>query len=162
MRRTIEERFWEKVNKTDDCWEWTAHKLFNGYGRFSVHGKPDYSHRIAWQLASGKYPTGKQVLHTCDNPGCVKIDHLFLGTLRENMADRGAKNRQMNSQKFECRHGFKFSYTATNKRTAKDCVTCQKQRQYKAAGNTAHQKEKSYEYSKRYRDKQKKKRNISE
>lgn len=162
MQRTIEERFWAKVNKTDGCWEWTAHKLFNGYGRFSIRGATDYSHRVAWELGSGKYPTGKQVLHTCDNPGCVKMDHLFLGTLKENMADRNEKHRQMNNQKFECRHGFKFSYTEKNKRTAKDCVSCQKQRQYKAACDTAHQKEKAYEYSKRYRDKKKQKRDISE
>ena len=161
MRKTIEERFWVKVNKTDDCWEWTAHKLFNGYGRFSIRGKPDYSHRIAWELASGKYPTGEQVLHTCDNPACVKIDHLFLGTLKENMADRSAKNRQCNRQKFECRHGFKFSYTANNKRTAKDCAICQKQREYRNSGNTVRKKEKSYEYNKRYRDEQKKKRKMS-
>ena len=162
MQRTIEERFWEKVNKTDGCWEWTAHKLFNGYGRFSIRGATDYSHRVAWELASGKYPTGKQVLHTCDNPACVRIDHLFLGTLKENMADRGAKHREMNRKKLECRHGYKFSYTEKNKRTAKDCAICQKQRQYHAAGDPAHQKMKALEYTKRYREKKKQERDISE
>ena len=47
-------RFWEKVNKTDTCWEWTAHKLYNGYGRFSIYGETDYTHRISWMRQVNK------------------------------------------------------------------------------------------------------------
>lgn len=130
MRKTAEARFWEKVNKTNTCWEWTAHKLFNGYGRFNINGKTDYAHRISWQFATGKYPKGKQVLHSCDNPACVRPDHLFLGTLNDNMVDRNKKGRQANSNKLNCRHGYPFTYTKKNKRTALDCHTCQTFRKY--------------------------------
>lgn len=68
-----------------------------GYGRFSVPGpgkwKMVMAHRFAWELAHGPTHTGLDVCHACDNPPCVRIDHLFVGTHKENMSDMAAKNR---------------------------------------------------------------------
>ena len=150
MRKTMEERFWAKVNKTDGCWEWTAHKLFNGYGRFSINKKPDYSHRVSWLIAHGEYPTGKHVLHTCDNPGCVRPDHLVLGTMGDNMADRDSKHRQYTKKKLHCRHGKPFSYRGRY-RIAKTCKVCETSRRYKQNADPVIAKQKARMYQETYR-----------
>jgi hypothetical protein len=83
-------RFWAKVKVTEYCWLWTG-ALRNGYGRF---GSPPYryAHRVAWELTNGS-PGDLKVLHKCDNPKCVRPDHLFLGTQRDNIRDRAQKGR---------------------------------------------------------------------
>ena len=63
----------------------------HGYGQIKDKGTPVLVHRWIWQQANGK--TSKQVLHKCDNPSCVNIDHLFVGTHADNMADKVAKGR---------------------------------------------------------------------
>jgi len=90
----LAERFWSKVDKSSDCWEWTASRLPAGYGRFSVNRKIITAHRAAYLLSCGAIPNGLHVLHKCDNPPCVNPDHLFLGTAKDNMRDKAAKGRQ--------------------------------------------------------------------
>ncbi len=86
-------RFWPKVRKGDGCWEWTASKHPDGYGQFGVgHGRA-WAHRVAWELCVGPIPAGMVVMHTCDNPGCVRPDHLRIGTQLDNIADMVAKGR---------------------------------------------------------------------
>lgn len=64
-----------------------------GYGRKAVNGKPILAHRLAWTEANGEIPEGMQVLHKCDNPPCINVDHLFLGTNADNMRDKAKKGR---------------------------------------------------------------------
>ena len=98
MRKTAEERFWRQVEKTDTCWLWRGCLDNKGYGRIGIGYKPFRTHRYSWILHFGKIPVGPGyhgtcVLHKCDNPPCVRPDHLFLGTAADNAADRNKKGR---------------------------------------------------------------------
>lgn len=102
IRKTLEERFWEKVNKTEGCWLWTANttKDRKGNKRYGLIGAGRrgegmlYAHRVSWELHFGEVPEGMLVLHTCDTPPCVNPSHLFLGTQTVNMQDMIAKGRR--------------------------------------------------------------------
>jgi hypothetical protein len=56
-------------------------------------------HRLSWQLHFGQIPRGLWVLHHCDNRVCVRPDHLFLGTSRENINDMVSKHRHTYGQR---------------------------------------------------------------
>ncbi|HEX2915595.1 MAG TPA: HNH endonuclease [Chloroflexia bacterium] len=93
-RIPIEKRFWTKVLKTDGCWLWQAYKHPKGYGYVGVEGnRNDKAHRVAYRLTYGDFDRKLHVLHKCDNPPCVRPDHLFLGTNLDNIKDRMAKGR---------------------------------------------------------------------
>ena len=92
--RPLAERFLEKVYKSAGCWSWRAAKYPSGYGIFMLRkGVLRGAHRIAYQLFVGEIPAGLQVLHRCDNRACVRSDHLFVGTQRDNMEDMHSKGR---------------------------------------------------------------------
>lgn len=97
---TIEdsERFWSFVQKGvgDACWLWTKSLSRYGYGQQWVGGKNWITHRLAWTLTNGEIPKGLCLCHRCDNPACVRPDHMFLGTQRDNLRDMRAKGRERN------------------------------------------------------------------
>ena len=103
LDRETKRRFWEKVDVPADefgCWEWTASRNKDGYGHFGLNGKIQTAHRVAWQFANGPIPKGEGahgtcVLHKCDNPACVRPDHLFLGSNADNVRDRDEKGRRV-------------------------------------------------------------------
>ena len=95
------ERFWSKVQQSDGCWEWQGGKASMRYGRFRYHTSTGEvlhvpAHRFAWTLAYGSIPDGMYVCHKCDNPPCVRPDHLFLGTPGDNVRDMVTKHREPN------------------------------------------------------------------
>jgi hypothetical protein len=93
---TLAERFASRVRKHpgDACWTWAGAHDTDGYGRLEAFGaKHAGAHRVAWILANGPIPEGLFVCHRCDNPGCIRVDHLFLGEPRENTQDSLRKGR---------------------------------------------------------------------
>ena len=99
-RRPIQDaatRFWPRVLKTDGCWIWQGYKDPNGYGQIGRRAKLILVHRLSWELTYGSIPNGLWVLHSCDNPSCVRPDHLFLGTNADNVRDMVAKGRARNA-----------------------------------------------------------------
>jgi hypothetical protein len=81
------------------CILWGGPRRKNSYGQIAQKiGPSKYrmirAHRASWILTHGPIPDGQQVCHRCDNPICVNVDHLFLGTFFENMQDKLSKGRQ--------------------------------------------------------------------
>jgi hypothetical protein len=94
-RKTLEEFFWSRVIKTDGCWLWTGRIAHWGYGDIQLHAGARHllAHRASWIIHHGSIPNKMFVCHTCDNPPCVRPDHLFLGSHTDNMRDAAAKGR---------------------------------------------------------------------
>ncbi len=94
MLNTRENRFWQKVDKSDGCWLWVSYIGEHGYGVLKYDGKVDLAHRVSWNISNPQRQCGDLcVLHRCDNPPCVRPDHLFLGTKQDNSDDMVMKGR---------------------------------------------------------------------
>ncbi len=96
MQENGEKWFWTRVHTSGECWEWTGGRNADGYGKCQINGKTLLAHRVAWSLAHGQDPGHNVVLHLCDNPACVRPDHLRLGTQADNVRDMFSKRRNVN------------------------------------------------------------------
>ncbi len=94
MKKSFIDRFNSKWKRNEaGCHIWMAHTKGAGYGSMRYLGKDQLAHRIIWQELRGPIPAGMSVCHSCDTPGCVNINHLFLGTHADNMQDMARKKR---------------------------------------------------------------------
>ena len=117
-------RFWAKVDKSKDCWEWMGNKDKYGYGRFWISDADYFAHRVSLKIVNDIKFNGLNSLHKCDNPSCVNPDHLFLGTQKDNMIDKVVKGRHRNRPvgTYAVSHP---SITAYNHRGCR-CIECKK------------------------------------
>lgn len=96
----------EWVEKENGCWECTSHapsKSTNGYHRIKrnyLRASFTYIHRLIYEECFGEIPDDMDVCHKCDNTHCINPEHLFLGTVSNNMQDMMQKGRG-NKQKGE-------------------------------------------------------------
>lgn len=88
-------RFWDHVEKSEGCWNWTGDSTPDGYGRISCDGNRTSTHRASWVMHNGEIPDGLYVCHHCDNKKCIRPDHLFLGTQIDNMQDWTRKGKNV-------------------------------------------------------------------
>jgi hypothetical protein len=92
--RPLADRLWEKVDRTGECWLFTGYRNAAGYGFIGyTRGHPIMAHRAAWMVTHGPIPPATLVCHRCDNPSCVRPDHLFLGSGHDNVVDMVRKGR---------------------------------------------------------------------
>ena len=91
--RLLPQRLLEKTKEIGDCLVWQGAKNTRGYGFISIGARLFRVHRLIWQLSYGDVPQGLNVLHKCDNPPCIKLEHLFLGTPKDNTRDAMLKGR---------------------------------------------------------------------
>lgn len=89
------DRFWDKVDKTGDCWLWVGATSGGGYGNITINKEQFSTHRLSYEMHYGAIPNGKFVCHKCDTPNCVNPDHLFIGSPLKNMQDKMQKGRHV-------------------------------------------------------------------
>jgi hypothetical protein len=128
-------RFWEKVQRSlGGCWLWTASVGSHGYGQFTPDGRGSQklAHRIAYELLVGPIVPRMTLDHLCRCRRCVNPAHLEVVSLDENKR-RGFSPAAVNARKTHCKHGHLLAEgnLIHRKRSGRDCLTCQRNRQAK-------------------------------
>lgn len=123
------DRFWVKVRKTADCWEWTAWRDRHGYGGVRVNGRLIGAHVVSYELCVSPVPDGLELDHLCRNRSCVRPSHLEPVTKLENGL-RGQSRPAVNARKTHCEAGHPFSgdnllvVSGSPGRTRRRCKVC--------------------------------------
>lgn len=113
----------------NECWAWTGGCQSGGYGVLHTKDKTWLAHRFSWTFANGSIPEGMQVLHHCDNPPCVRPEHLFIGTQKDNLQDMARKGRGRKPSVTHCPRGHEYTEENTYEyRGGRTCRTCRDKR----------------------------------
>lgn len=150
------ERFWNQtlVTPFNTCYEFIGHIGERGYGLIRFGGKTRLAHRVSYGIHKGPIPSGMVIMHTCDNPRCVRPEHLVAGTQSDNMKDMTKKRRHpylltlkgtkqsrervarwnvgmLNRAKTHCKWGHEYTpentyLHVTEKKKSRHCRTCSK------------------------------------
>lgn len=125
----VQQRFWSKVDKTGDCWQWTAGCTPSGYGRVRIEQRDYQAHRVAYEWLIGPIGVGLQIDHLCRNRRCVNPAHMEPVTCAENLRRKDAA-LGLGRAKRECKRGHPFTpentYVQVNSRgyVMRSCKTC--------------------------------------
>ena len=100
-RPNAAERLWANtaIDPVSGCELWGGGLNSAGYGILTDDdGRQARTHRLVWEIAYGHIPDGPDgepllVLHRCDTPACVSLDHLWVGSKGQNNSDRHLKGR---------------------------------------------------------------------
>jgi HNH endonuclease len=87
-------RFWASVDRAesgDDCWRWRGEPNRDRHPVFRVKHHAVSVSRVAWFAATGEFPLGGRMRHTCENISCVRPEHLVWELGR--MSDRVLRTR---------------------------------------------------------------------
>ena len=121
--------FWQKVVKTESCWNWVGYLMPRGYGRTHIGKKNKLAHRATYEELVGPIPNGLDIDHLCRNRRCVNPGHLRPATRRQNLLAPGSLSpSKACSEKTHCYRGHPFD--AGNYRIMRDgsrrCVVCER------------------------------------
>ena len=146
------ETFWNNIEKTETCWNWTGALNDKGYGRFTIKGKIFHAHRYAYKLLVGPIKNTLELDHLCRNPRCVNPAHLEAVTHQENVL-RGISIAAVNAKKVVCVRGHLLKGDNLYRRALprRDCRKCALERARHFSSNNA---EKVAEYKRRWKRKQ--------
>lgn len=104
----LEQRFWEKVEKTDGCWLWVGSRDGNGYGLIR-NGRLVKAHRLSYEMHKGEIPDGMEIDHLCRVKACVNPAHLEAVTHRENMSRCPDTAQARLARRTHCKRGHEFT-----------------------------------------------------
>ena len=124
----LDQKYWDRIEKTETCWNWKTWITDKGYGMLECNGKRIFAHRFVYEALVGKIPAGLVIDHLCRNTRCVNPTHLEPVTNAENLR-RGYCVSAVNSRKKHCKYGHELAGDGIQLfRGERICRACRKRR----------------------------------
>ena len=125
-----EKRFWDRVEKTESCWNWISPIDGQGYGRIKVNYKAIRAHRFSWELHNGPIPTRMMIDHICHNRACVNPEHLRVVTHGQNLQNQSGPQKDNKT-------GFRGVYWNSGENKYRAVATLNRKTHYAGRFDTA-------------------------
>lgn len=123
-KESLSKRFFQKINKTLNCWIWVAHIHSSGYGSMTFKNKAMFAHRASYFLFNGNLIKGLSIDHICRNKLCVNPKHLRQVTKKQNALENSNSPSAINSRKKNCIRGHEFNKENTYVRPDRNGRMC--------------------------------------